>query len=77
MYHVEANCNGMDCPPYDSSKLGASLNFNPYLFRWIVNYLHQRTQAVGVDGETSATLPVVFRCTTGVGARATPLFNLH
>ena len=37
----------------------ASLNSNPYLFRWIVNYLHQRTQAVGVDGETSATLPVV------------------
>ena len=25
----------------------ASLNLNPYLFRWIVNYLHQRTQAVG------------------------------
>ena len=37
----------------------ASLNLNPYLFRWIVYYLHQRTQAVGVDGETSATLPVV------------------
>ena len=37
----------------------ASLNSNPYLFRWIVNYLHQRTRAVGVDRETSATLPVV------------------
>ena len=37
----------------------ASLNLNPYLFCWIVNYLYQRTQAVGVDGETSTTLPVV------------------
>ena len=26
---------------------------------WIVNYLYQRTQAVGVDGETSATLPMI------------------
>ena len=37
----------------------ASLNLNPYVFRWIVNYLHQRIQAVGADGETSTTLPVV------------------
>ena len=37
----------------------ASLNLNPYLYRWIENYLCQRTQAVGVEGETSATLPVV------------------
>ena len=44
--------------PPSHNKL-AGLNLNPYLFRWIVNYLHQRTQAVGVDGETSATLPVV------------------
>ena len=37
----------------------ASLNLNPHLYRWIENYLYQRTQAVGVEGETSATLPVV------------------
>ena len=37
----------------------ANLNLNPYLYRWIENYLYQRTQAVGVDGATSATLPVI------------------
>ena len=37
----------------------ASINLNPYLLCWILNYLYQKTQAVGVDGETSATLPVV------------------
>ena len=37
----------------------ANLNLNPYLYQWIENYLCQRTQAVGVDGATSATLPVI------------------
>ena len=34
------------------------LNLNPCLYKWIANYLCQRTQAVGVNGETSITLPV-------------------
>ena len=39
----------------------ANLNLNPHLYRWIANYLYQRTQAVGLglDGETSTTLPVI------------------
>ena len=37
----------------------AALNPDPHLYHWIANYLCQRTQAVGVDGETSATLPVI------------------
>ena len=37
----------------------ADLNINPCLYQWIANYLCQRTQAIGVGGETSLTLPVV------------------
>ena len=51
----------------------ASLNLNPYLYRWIENYLYQRTQAVGVDGETSATLPVVSGDTVPQGSVLGPL----
>ena len=36
-----------------------ALNLNPHLYRWIANYFYQRTQAVGVDSETPATLPVI------------------
>ena len=49
-----------DCVPHIVllNKL-ANLNLNSYLYRWIANYLYQRTQAVGVDGETSTTPPGV------------------
>ena len=36
-----------------------ALNLNPHLYCWIANYFYQRTQAVGVDSETPATLPVI------------------
>ena len=40
------------------SKLTA-LNLNPHLLQWIVNYLNNRQQYIGVNGKTSATSQVM------------------
>ena len=51
---------GFDSVPHNALlRKIAALKPDPHLYHWISNSLCPRTQAVGVNGKTSSTLPVI------------------